>query len=109
MAVFSGLSEKLSHVFSKLTRSGKLTELEIKAAMREVKLALLEADVNFGVVKEFINKATEAALGEKVLNSLTPGQMVIKVVSDELTKLMGENNEKLIISPKPPSIYMMCG
>lgn len=106
---FSGLSEKLKHIFAKLTRSGKLTEVEIKAAMREVKLALLEADVNFIVVKGFINKVSLKASGEEVMQSLTPGQQVIKIVHEELTALLGKTNEKLIVSPKPPSVYMMCG
>jgi len=106
---FSGLSEKLKHIFAKLTRSGKLTEVEIKSAMREVKLALLEADVNFLVVKEFINKVSEKASGEQVMQSLTPGQQVIKIVHEELTALLGKTNEKLVVSPKPPSVYMMVG
>jgi len=92
-----------------LTGSGKLTDVEIKSAMREVRLALLEADVNFNVVKSFINRVTEKASGEKVMNSLTPGQMVISIVHDEMTELLGKTNEKLAVSPKPPSIYMMCG
>ena len=106
---FSGLSEKLKHIFAKLTRSGKLTEVEIKAAMREVKLALLEADVNFLVVKDFINKVSVKASGEQVMQSLTPGQQVIKIVHEELTALLGKVNEKLVVSPKPPSVYMMVG
>ena len=109
MAFGSNLAEKLKHVFAKLTRSGKLTDVEIKSAMREVKLALLEADVNFVVVKNFIARVSEKASGEAVMTSLTPGQMVIKIVHDEMTELLGKTNEKLIISPKPPSIYMMCG
>jgi signal recognition particle subunit SRP54 len=106
---FGNLSEKLKHIFSKLTRSGKLTEIEIKGAMREVKLALLEADVNFLVVKDFINKVSEKCMGEVVMQSLTPGQQVIKVVHEEMTALLGQINEKLTVSPKPPSVYMMCG
>jgi len=106
---FSGLSEKLKHIFAKLTRSGKLTEVEIKAAMREVKLALLEADVNFLVVKDFINKVSIKASGEDVMQSLTPGQQVIKIVNEELTALLGKTNEKLVVSSKPPSVYMMVG
>jgi len=109
MAFGSSLTEKLKHVFAKLTRSGKLTEVEIKSAMREVKLALLEADVNFAVVKSFINAVSEKAVGAQVLESITPGQMVISIVNDELTALLGKVNEKLVISPKPPSVYMMCG
>lgn len=109
MASFSGLSEKLKHIFSKLTRSGKLTDVEIKSAMREVKLALLEADVNFLVVKEFISKVSIKASGEEVMQSLTPGQQVIKIVHEELTALLGKVNEKLVISSRPPSVYMMVG
>jgi len=109
MASFTGLTEKLKHIFAKLTRSGKLTEVEIKSAMREVKLALLEADVNFLVVKEFINKVSEKASGETVMQSLTPGQQVIKIVHEELTALLGKTNEKLVVSSKPPSVYMMVG
>ena len=82
MNMFSGLGEKLNHIFSKLTKRGKLTELEIKQAMREVRVALLEADVNFQVAKDFISKVTEKAIGEKILNSLTPGQQVIKIVNE---------------------------
>jgi len=106
---FSSLSEKLKHVMSKLTRSGKLTEVEIKTAMREVRVALLEADVNFLVVKEFVKRVSELATGDAVMQSLTPGQHVIKIVHEELTKLLGEVNEKLTVSSKPPTIYMMVG
>ncbi|MCL2587492.1 MAG: signal recognition particle protein [Firmicutes bacterium] len=106
---FTSLSEKLKHVLSKLTRSGKLTEVEIKTAMREVRLALLEADVNFLVVKEFVARVSEKALGDSVMQSLTPGQHVIKIVHEELTALLGKTNEKLVVSPKPPTIYMMVG
>lgn len=106
---FTSLSEKLKHIFAKISGSGKLTEVEIKTAMREVKLALLEADVNFAVVKEFIAKTTELCSGEVVMKSLTPGQQVIKIVHEQLTELLGKANEKLAISPKPPTIYMMVG
>jgi len=109
MALFGSLSEKMSHIFSKLTKRGKLTELEIKEAMREVKLALLEADVNYLVVKDFIKTVSEKAVGDKVLKSLTPGQQVIKIVNEELTALMSSPNQKLAISSKPPTIIMMCG
>ena len=109
MALFSGLSERLSHIFSKITKSGKLTELEIKEAMREVRIALLEADVNYKVVKDFIKNVSEKAVGEEVLKSLTPAQQVIKIVNEELTALMGSTNSKLAVSPKPPTIIMMCG
>ena len=109
MALFSGLSERLSHIFSKITKRGKLTELEIKEAMREVRIALLEADVNYMVVKDFIKNVSEKAVGEEVLKSLTPAQQVIKIVNEELTALMGSTNSKLAVSPKPPTIIMMCG
>jgi len=106
---FEGLSEKLQHIFSKLTNRGKLTEAEVKAAMREIKLALLEADVNFKVVKSFISDVTEKAVGESVLASLTPGQQVIKIVHGELVKILGERNRGVNFSPDPPTVIMMCG
>lgn len=109
MALFESLSEKLNHVFSKLTKRGKLTELEIKNAMREIRIALLEADVNYRVAKDFINSVSEKALGEKILESLSPAQQVIKIVRDELTELMGGQNAKLTVSSAPPTVIMMCG
>ena len=109
MGLFEGLSERINHIFSKLTNRGRLTELEIKQAMREVRIALLEADVNIVVAKDFIAKVTEKAIGQEILQSLTPGQQVIKIVRDELTELMGSINSKLAISPKPPTVYMLCG
>lgn len=109
MSIFSGLSERLNHIFSKLTHKGKLTSLEIKEAMREVRIALLEADVNYQVAKDFIARVSEKAVGENILKSLTPGQQVIKIVRDELTELMGEQNEKLAVSPKLPTVILMCG
>ena len=109
MALFSGLSEKLNHIFSKMKSRGKLTELEIKQAMREIRIALLEADVNFSVVKDFISKVSEKAVGEEILKSLTPGQQVIKIVNDELVALMGSTNAKLEVSSKPPTVIMLCG
>ena len=109
MALFGNLGEKLNHIFSKLTKRGKLTELEIKQAMREVRVALLEADVNFLVAKDFINKVSEKAVGEKVLESLSPGQQVIKIVNEELIELMGSKNSKLEVSSNPPTIILMCG
>ena len=109
MALFSGLSEKLNHIFSKLKSRGKLTELEIKQSMREIRIALLEADVNFGVVKDFIARVSEKAVGEQILKSLTPGQQVVKLVNDELIALMGSTNSKLEVSPKPPTVIMLCG
>lgn len=109
MALFAGLSEKLNHIFSKMTKRGKLTELEIKQAMREVRIALLEADVNLGVAKDFINKVSEKAVGQEILKSLSPAQQVIKIVNEELTELMGSSNSKLIVSSTPPTVIMMCG
>ncbi len=109
MATFNSLSDKLGHIFSKLKNKGQLTELEVKGAMREVRIALLEADVNFTVVKEFIKKVSEKAIGEEIFKSLSPAQQVIKVVNDELVELMGAQHSKLNISDKPPTIIMMCG
>lgn len=109
MALFSSLSEKFNHIFSKLTKRGKLTELEIKDAMREVRIALLEADVNYMVAKDFVKKVSEKAVGDEVLKSLTPAQQVIKIVRDELTELMSSNDQKLKVSPAPPTVIMMCG
>lgn len=109
MAVFSGLSERLNHIFSKLTKKGRLTELEIKQAMREVRIALLEADVNLTVAKNFCNTVSEKALGQEILKSLSPAQQVIKIVSEELTSLMGSKETKLVVAPKPPTVVMMCG
>ena len=109
MAVFQGLSEKLNHIFSKMTKKGRLTELEIKQAMREVRIALLEADVNLNVAKDFIAKVSEKAVGQEILKSLSPTQQVIKIVNEELTELMGATNSKLIVSPEPPTVIMMCG
>ncbi len=109
MAIFQGLSEKLNHIFSKMTKRGKLTELEIKQAMREVRIALLEADVNLSVAKDFIAKVSEKAVGQEILKSLSPAQQVIKIVNDELTELMGSTNSKLIVSSSLPTVIMMCG
>ena len=106
---FESLGEKLQNVFKKLKGKGKLTEKEVNEAMREVKLALLEADVNFKVVKEFIAKVSEKAVGEEVLKSLTPGQQIIKIVNDELTELMGGAGERLMFSKNPPTVIMMAG
>lgn len=106
---FESLSEKLKSVFKQLNSKGSLTEKDVKEALREVKLALLEADVNFKVVKDFINKVTEKAIGESVLKSLTPGQQVIKIVNDELTDLLGNSNSRLTFSSKPPTVYMLVG
>lgn len=109
MAIFESLSEKLNHAFSKIIHRGKLTELEIKDAMREVKIALLEADVNYLVVKKFIASVSEKAVGDEVMKSLTPAQQVIKIVNEELTALMGSTNQKLNVASKPPTVIMMCG
>ena len=109
MALFASLSERLNHIFSKLTKRGRLTELEIRTAMREVRVALLEADVNIKVAKQFIAEVSEKAVGQEVLTSLNPAQQVIKIVNDELIALMGPANAKLEISPKPPTVILMCG
>jgi signal recognition particle subunit SRP54 len=109
MGLFENLSDRFNHIFSKLKNRGKLSELEIKQAMREIRIALLEADVNFNVVKEFVSAVSEKALHEDILKSLTPAQQVVKIVNDELTALMGSTHSKLAVSPKPPTIYMMCG
>jgi len=106
---FEGLTEKLSAAFKKLRGKGRLTESDVKDAMREIRLALLEADVSFKVVKEFIAKVTERAVGTDVLASLTPAQMIIKIVNEELTALMGGGSAKLTISPKPPTVVMLVG
>ena len=106
---FENLGDKLSEVFKGLKSKGSLTEKDIKTAMREVKLALLEADVNFKVVKDFVSSVSEKALGEGVLESLTPGQSVIKIVRDELAALMGSENERLKFSNNPPTVIMLCG
>lgn len=106
---FEGLSEKLQGVFKGLKGKGSLTESDINTAMREVKLALLEADVNFKVVKEFVASVKEKSLGKEVLESLTPAQQVIKIVNEELTELMGGTNSKLTYSPKGFTVYMMVG
>lgn len=106
---FESLAEKLQGAFNQLRGKGKLNEKDVKDAMREVKLALLEADVNFKVVKDFINTVTERAVGESVMQSLTPGQQVIKLVNEELTNLMGKTQSKLEYSSKPPTVIMMAG
>ena len=106
---FESLSEKLSAAFKKLRGKGRLSEADIKEAMREVRLALLEADVSYKVVKDFVSKVSERAVGQDVLESLTPAQMVIKIVNEELTALMGSENVKLNISSQSPSIVMLVG
>ena len=106
---FESLSDKLSEAFKRLRGKGRLTEADVKEAMREVKLALLEADVNFKVVKDFVKKVTARATGADVLESLSPAQMVIKIVNEELCALMGSENQKLNISSKSPSVVMLVG
>lgn len=107
--VFEGLAEKLQNALGKLKGKGKLSEKDVDNAMREVKLALLEADVNFRVVKNFVNTVKERAIGHEVMESLTPGQQVIKIVNEELTKLMGEKESKIEFSNNRPTVIMMCG
>ncbi|HOE56256.1 MAG TPA: signal recognition particle protein [Bacillota bacterium] len=106
---FEGLADKLHQILKRLKGTGKLNEKDIKDAMREVKMALLEADVSFKVVKDFIDKVTERAVGNEVLESLTPGQQVIKIVNEQMTELMGSTNSKIMFSSKPPTILMMVG
>lgn len=106
---FENLSGKLQEVFKQLRGKGRLTEADVKAAMREVKIALLEADVNFKIVKEFIKKVTERAIGTEVLEGLNPGQQVIKIVNEELIDLMGTTQSRLTFANRPPTVYMMVG
>ena len=106
---FEGLSEKLQGALRKMTGKGKLNEQTVKEGMREVRMALLEADVNYAVAKDFIKKVTEKCVGQEVLSSLTPGQQVIKIVNEEMTQLMGGTNAKLTWSSSVPTIYMLCG
>ncbi len=106
---FESLSEKLSNTFKKLRSKGRLTESDIKEAMRDVRLALLEADVSYKVVKDFVARVSERALGQNVLESLTPAQMVIKIVNEELTETMGKENAKINMASKPPTVIMLVG
>ena len=106
---FEGLSQKLGNAFKKLRNKGKLNENDVKEAMREVRLALLEADVNFKVAKDFTNRVTERAVGADVMESLTPAQMVIKIVNEELTELMGPDSARVEFNAKPPTVIMLCG
>lgn len=106
---FEGLSDKLEAAFKKLRGKGKLTETDVRNAMREVRLALLEADVNYKVARDFTAKVTERAIGAQVMESLTPGQMVVKIVNEELTELMGGTRSRLASTPHPPTVVMMCG
>ena len=107
--MFGGLTDKLANAFKKFRNKGKLTEADVKEGMREVKLALLEADVNFKVVKEFVKAVTDRAVGADVLESLVPAQQIVKIVNEELIKLMGGETPKINISPKPPTVIMMVG
>lgn len=109
MSVFEGLSSKLQETMKKIRGQGRVTEKDVKEMMREIKLALLEADVNFKVVKDFISKVSERAVGQEVLESLTPGQQVIKIVHEELINLMGSSQSKVTFASKPPTVYMMVG
>ena len=106
---FEGLTEKLSAAFKKLRGKGRLSEADVKEAMREIRLALLEADVSYKVVKDFIKKTTERAVGADVLESLTPAQMIVKIVNEELTALMGSDNQKIHMASQPPTIVMLVG
>ncbi len=106
---FESLSEKITGVFKRLKSKGKLTESDVKAAMREVRMALLEADVNYKVAKEFTAKVTERAVGEQVMESLTPAQMVVKIVNEELVSLMGGESSRIEFASKPPTVVMLCG
>ena len=100
---FESLTDKLSAVFKRLRGKGRLSEADVKEAMKEIKMALLEADVNFKVVKSFVASVTERAVGADVMESLTPAQMIVKIVNEELTSLMGGGDSKLAISSAPPS------
>ena len=106
---FESLTDRLAGVFKKLKGHGKLTEADIKAAMREVRMALLEADVNYKVAKDFCNKVSQRAMGQEVMESLTPAQQVVKIVNEELTALMGSENQKLRMASQPPTIVMLVG
>lgn len=106
---FENLSEKISAAFKRLKSKGKLTENDVKSSMREVRIALLEADINYKVAKEFTNKVIERAIGTQVMESLTPAQMVVKIVNEELVNLMGEEKNQVKFSSKPPTVILMCG
>jgi len=107
--MFQNLSDRLQAIFSGLTGKGRLTEDDVDAAMREIRMALLEADVNYKVVKEFVAKIRERAVGSDVMKSLTPGQQVIKIVLDELTDLLGGSGSQLVLSGRVPNIVMLVG
>jgi signal recognition particle subunit SRP54 len=106
---FEGLADRLQNTINKIRGKGKVTEADVKEMMREVRLALLEADVNFKVVKDFVKKVSERAVGQEVLKSLTPGQQIVKVVQEELTELMGGENSKIAAAHRPPTVIMMVG
>ena len=107
--MFQSLVDKMSNALKKFRNKGRLTEADVKAGMREIKLALLEADVNFKVVKDFVAKVSERAVGADVMQSLVPAQQIVKIVNEELVALMGGSNSKLTISPAPPTVVLMCG
>ena len=106
---FEGLSEKLQGALKKMTGRGRLSEQAVREGMREVRMALLEADVNYAVAKDFIKKVTERCVGQEVLSSLTPSQQVLRIVQEEMTSLMGSTNARLTWSPSVPTIFMLCG
>lgn len=106
---FEGLTEKLNNAFKRLRGKGRLTEADVKEAMREIRMALLEADVSYKVVKDFVARVSERAVGSDVLEALSPAQMIVKIVNEELTELMGGEDAKLTISSKPPTVIMMVG
>lgn len=106
---FEGLTAKLSAAFKKLRGKGRLTEGDIKEAMREIRLALLEADVSYKVVKDFVKSVSERCVGQDVMESLTPAQMIVKIVNEELIALMGSENQRITISPKSPTVVMLVG
>ena len=107
--MFGSLTDRLAEAFKKFKSKGKLTEADVKEGMREIKLALLEADVNFKVVRDFVKTVTEKAVGSEVLESLMPAQQIVKIVNDELVALMGGSQSKLSISSSPPTVIMMVG
>ena len=106
---FEGLADRLQATMQKIRGKGKVSEADVKEMMREVRLALLEADVNFKVVKQFVKKVSERAVGQEVMKSLTPGQQVIKVVKEELTELMGGEQSKIAVANRPPTVILMAG
>ena len=107
--VFGNLADKLQQTFKKLRGRGKLSENDVTEALREVRMALLEADVHFKVAKDFVNRVKERAVGQEVLGSLTPGQQVVKIVHDELVELLGGTQSRIMISPRPPTVIMLVG